>query len=133
MQNIYKKYGFYKEGIKQITLEGIDGAEKIKETMEKLRKNPPENFGEYKVEKIKDYEKQTILDIKTKKIEKINMPKSNVLYYELSKDAWLAVRPSGTEPKLKFYYGVKGTDANDAEVKEKELGQYMINLVNSML
>ena len=115
MQNIYKKYGYYKEGIKQITLEGIDGAEKIKEIMEKLRKNPPEKFGEYKVEKIRDYEKQTILDIKTKEIEKINMPKSNVLYYELSKDAWLAVRPSGTEPKIKYYIGVKGTSQEKAD------------------
>ena len=67
------------------------------------------------MEKIKDYEKQTILDIKTKKIEKINMPKSNVLYYELSKDAWLAVRPSGTEPKIKYYIGVKGTSQEEAD------------------
>lgn len=122
MQNIYKKYGFYKEGVKQITLEGIDGADKIKNIMSNLRVNAPKKFGNFQVERIRDYENQTILDLKTNKIEKIDMPKSNVLYYELSNDAWLAVRPSGTEPKIKYYIGVKGNSQEEADKMLEELG-----------
>ena len=121
MQNIYKKYGFYKEGVKQITLEGIDGADKIKNIMSNLRENTPKKFGSFQVEKIRDYESQTILDLNTNEIEKIDMPKSNVLYYELSNDAWLAVRPSGTEPKIKYYIGVKGNSQEEADKMMEEL------------
>ena len=121
MQNIYKKYGFYKEGVKQITLEGIDGADKIKNIMSNLRENAPKKFGSFQVEKIRDYESQTILDLNTNEIEKIDMPKSNVLYYELSNDAWLAVRPSGTEPKIKYYIGVKGNSQEEADKMMEEL------------
>ena len=121
MQNIYKKYGFYKEGVKQITLEGIDGADKIKNIMSNLRENAPKKFGNFQVEKIRDYENQTILDLKTNKIEKMDMPKSNVLYYVLSNDAWLAVRPSGTEPKIKYYIGVKGNSQEEADKMLEEL------------
>lgn len=121
MQNIYKKYGFYKEGVKQITLEGIDGADKIKNIMSNLRENTPKKFGSFQVEKIRDYESQTILDLNTNEIEKIDMPKSNVLYYELSKDAWLAVRPSGTEPKIKYYIGIKGNSQEEADKMMEEL------------
>lgn len=121
MQNIYKKYGFYKEGVKQITLEGIDGADKIKNIMSNLRENAPKKFGNLQVEKIRDYENQTILDLKTNKIERIDMPKSNVLYYELSNDAWLAVRPSGTEPKIKYYIGVNGNSQEEADKMLEEL------------
>lgn len=121
MQNIYKKYGFYKEGVKQITLEGIDGADKIKNIMSNLRENVPTKFGNFQVKKIRDYENQTILDLKTNKIEKIDMQKSNVLYYELSNDAWLAVRPSGTEPKIKYYIGVKGNSQGEADKMLEEL------------
>lgn len=121
MKNIYKKYGFYKEGVKQITLEGIDGADKIKNIMSNLRENAPKKFGSFQVEKIRDYESQTILDLNTNEIEKIDMPKSNVLYYELSNDAWLAVRPSGTEPKIKYYIGVKGNSQEEADKMMEEL------------
>ena len=122
MQNIYKKYGFYNEGVKQITLEGIDGADKIKNIMSNLRENAPKKFGNFQVEKIRDYENQTILDLKTNTIEKIDMPKSNVLYYVFSNDAWLAVRPSGTEPKIKYYIGVKGNSQEEADKMLEELG-----------
>ena len=121
MINMYNEYGYYKEGIKQVTLEGIDGAEKIKEIMDNFRKNPPKNFGSFKVEKIRDYNNSIILEAGTNKTEKINMPKSNVLYYELSNDSWIAVRPSGTEPKIKYYIGVKGKSIEEANEMLQEL------------
>lgn len=121
MINMYNEYGYYKEGIKQVTLEGIDGAEKIKEIMDNFRKNPPKNFGSFKVEKIRDYNNSIILEAGTNKTEKINMPKSNVLYYELSNDFWIAVRPSGTEPKIKYYIGVKGKSIEEANEMLEEL------------
>lgn len=121
MINMYNEYGYYKEGIKQVTLEGIYGAEKIKEIMDNFRKNPPKNFGSFKVEKIRDYNNSIILELGTNKTERINMPKSNVLYYELSNDSWIAVRPSGTEPKIKYYIGVKGKSIEEANEMLEEL------------
>ncbi len=121
MLNMYEKYGYYKEGVKQVTLEGIGGAEKISKTMENLRRTPQMQIGQYKVEKIRDYSAQTILDCRTNEITKIDLPKSNVLYYELEGKNWVAIRPSGTEPKIKYYVGVKGNSMQDAETKMKEI------------
>ena len=115
MINIYEKYGYYKEKTISVTLEGIDGLKQISETMERLRNNYLEKFAEIDVNKISDYKKQEKIDMKTKNIEKIDMPESNVLYYELSNDAWVCVRPSGTEPKIKYYIGVKGNSFEDAD------------------
>ncbi len=121
MLNLYEKYGYYKEGVKQITLEGIDGAEKIKTTMENLRTNPPKEIGGYAVKKIRDYQTQTIINVETNESEKITLPVSNVLYYELEENGWVAVRPSGTEPKIKYYIGVKGTSLEDAEERLEKI------------
>lgn len=121
MIKMYEKYGYYKEGVKQITLEGIDGLEKMKNILEKLRKKPPKTIGNYEVKKIRDYQEQIIYNLETKEKEKINLPKSNVLYYELSNNAWIAVRPSGTEPKIKYYMEVKGKDLEDVERRFEEL------------
>ena len=125
MMRMYEEYGYYKEEIKQVTLEGIDGAKKIEQIMKNFRENKPKQIGKYKVEKIRDYEAQTILDCNTNETSKINMPKSNVLYYELENDGWIAVRPSGTEPKIKYYMGVKGTSLEDAKEKIEELKKEM--------
>ena len=121
MVKMYEKYGFYKEGIVSITLEGLEGAKQIAETMKSLRENPPKRFGSYTVEKIRDYKLGKSINIKTGEEEKIDLPTSNVLYYELDDDAWICARPSGTEPKMKYYMGVKGTSFEDAENKLKEL------------
>ena len=121
MVKMYEKYGYYKEGIIQITLEGIEGTKKINEIMQKLRENPPKKFGNNVVEKIRDYKEEKILNVKTNKIEKTDLPNSNVLYYELSNEAWICVRPSGTEPKIKYYIGVKGQSFKDANAKLEEL------------
>ncbi len=127
MINIYKKYGYYKEGIVSVTLEGVDGAEKIKEIMKEFRKNPPTKLGNYEVIKIRDYETSILTDCKTDKTEKIELPQSNVLYYELENDAWCCVRPSGTEPKIKYYIGVKGNSIEDANNKMQEIEDAMKN------
>ncbi len=130
MINIYKKYGFYKEDITTITLKGADGAEKIKEIMEKIRRNPPRQLGEYKVNKVRDYKLNTIKDLKTEKVKPTGLPESNVIYFELDNDAWCCVRPSGTEPKVKFYMGVKGKSFEDSEKKVELLKKEILNLAD---
>lgn len=127
MVQMYEKYGYYTEDTISITLEGADGALKIKEIMQKLRNEPPKQFGEYKVEKIRDYDIGEILDVKTAKKENINLPNSNVLYYELNEDSWICIRPSGTEPKIKYYIGVKGKSFEDANKKLEKLTQIIKN------
>ena len=128
MLKIYEKYGFYKEGISTITLKGADGAIKMKELLDNIRKNPPKIIGGYKVTRVRDYQKGTILDIKTGKEKETNLPISNVLYYDLEDAAWCCIRPSGTEPKVKFYMGVKGSSLEDAEKKLKKVKKSVMDL-----
>ena len=127
MIKIYEKYGYYKEGIVSITLEGVDGIEKMKQIMQDFRNNPPKKLGNYEVKRIRDYDSQIIIDCMTGKEENTNLPKSNVLYYELENDAWCCVRPSGTEPKIKYYIGVKGTSMQDAQQKMIEIEEALKN------
>ena len=124
MINIYKKYGFYKEGQVSITLKGADGAEQIKAMMEKMRKNPPKKLGSYDVLEVRDYKEHTIVKADGTKLE-TDLPTSNVLYYDLNDNSWCCVRPSGTEPKIKFYMGVKGKSMIEAEQKLEELTEAM--------
>ena len=130
MIKIYEKYGFYKEGLLSVTLEGADGAQKIKEMLENMRNHPITKIGDSKVIRFRDYEKGMIKDIETGKEEETTLPKSNVLYYDLEEDAWCCVRPSGTEPKIKFYMGVKGTSMEDAENRLNILTDFMKKLAN---
>ena len=120
MINMYEKYGYYKEDIVAITLEGLEGTKKIQEMLENMRNNPFAQIGNYKVLKFRDYKKETIKDLITGKESKTDLPNSNVLYYELENDGWCCVRPSGTEPKIKFYLGVKANSMKNAD-KELEL------------
>ncbi len=115
MNNIYEKYGYYKEGAVSITLEGIEGAEKIKQMMADLRQKKLEQIGDYKVLRIRDYKTGKILNLENMEESSTNLATSNVLYYELENDAWCCARPSGTEPKIKFYMGIKGTSHEDAD------------------
>lgn len=126
---IYEKYGYYKEGAVSITLEGVEGAEKIKEMMKILREKTVDKIGDYKVLKVRDYELDKIIDLKTKEETKTGLPKSNVLYYELEDDAWACIRPSGTEPKIKLYVGIKGTSMQDAQQKIDKLCEMMKQLL----
>lgn len=133
MVDMYDKYGYYKDDIQSITLKGIEGLQKIQEILETLRKNPPTEVGGYKVLKARDYQADTIKDIATGEVTATGLPKSNVLYYDLTDDAWLCVRPSGTEPKVKFYYGIKGTSLADADEKSSKLGEEVLSMINTML
>lgn len=121
MNNIYKKYGFYKEGQHSIVLKGADGAEQIKAMMTKIRNNPPKSFGEYSVLRFDDYSVSKSIDFTNNTESTIKLPASNVLYFDLSDNAWCCVRPSGTEPKIKFYIGVKGNSLEDSDNKLETL------------
>lgn len=117
MIDIYEKYGYYKEGLATMTLKGKDGAEQIQAMMSNARNNVPTSIGDYEVLAARDYKEDTRKDMKTGEVTSTGLPSSNVLYYELSDNAWCCVRPSGTEPKIKFYFGVKGTSLEDSEKK----------------
>ena len=121
MVEIYEKYGYVRDGVTSIEMKGLDGLAKIRAVMEDLRKNVPETLGGEKVLRVRDYEAGTILDTATKETCPTGLPKSDVLYYELGGDAWVCVRPSGTEPKVKFYYGVSGRDEADASAREENM------------
>lgn len=121
MVELYEKYGYFKETQYAITLKGIDGSKQIAEMMEKLRKNPPSKFGELDVVEFRDYENDVVTETATGKTRATGLPKSNVLYFALTNDSWCCARPSGTEPKIKFYMGVKGNSLEDADKKVEDL------------
>lgn len=129
MLRIYEKYGYYKEGIHTITLKGIEGASKIKEIMENLRSNPPKEFAGLKVKSFRDYNTGIVKNLENGQESETNLPKSNVLYFDLENDSWCCARPSGTEPKVKFYMGVKGNDLKDADEKLEKLKDAVISKV----
>ena len=133
MIEMYDQYGYYKDDIKSITLKGIEGLQKIQEIMDTLRKNPPAEFAGHKVVSARDYKKDTITDLATGEVKPTGLPNSNVLYYDLTDDVWVCVRPSGTEPKVKFYYGVKGTSLEDADEKSAVMGKAVLDMVNTMM
>ena len=117
METLFKKYGYYKEGLCTVTLKGQEGAKKIQSMMEQIRTNVPDTVGGLKVLRFRDYRENIIRDCATGEETATGLPRSNVLYFELENDAWCCIRPSGTEPKIKFYIGVKGSDDADAQEK----------------
>lgn len=121
MINLYEKYGYYKETQYAITMKGIDGSKQIAAIMDKLRRNPPKSFGELQVVEMRDYDLDQTTDMATGKVRPTGLPKSNVLYFDLTNDSWCCARPSGTEPKIKFYMGVKGNNLEDAQAKVEAL------------
>ncbi|MDD5853736.1 MAG: phospho-sugar mutase [Lachnospiraceae bacterium] len=130
MLKLYEEYGYYKEGLHTVTLKGVTGSEKIKAIMESFRSNPPKEFGEFKVVAFRDYDKNVIVKADGTTGE-TGLPKSNVLYFELDRDAWCCLRPSGTEPKIKFYMGVKGESLEDADALLKNLTDAMLAHVDA--
>lgn len=132
MLDMYERYGYYKDDVTAITMKGKEGLEKIQAIMDSLRKNTPKEVGGYKVLAARDYELNTITDMETGNITETGLPKSNVLYYELDNNAWFCVRPSGTEPKVKFYYGIVADNLNDAEKKSKSFADSVIKMIDSI-
>ena len=132
MLAMYERYGYYKDGVKAVTMKGIEGLEKIQEIMNELRTNPPKEFCGYKVESFRDYQADTITDIASGEVKPTGLPKSNVLYFDMSDKVWMCVRPSGTEPKIKFYFGVVGESLEDADKKSEEMAKAVDALVASL-
>lgn len=128
MLKIYDKYGYFREGLETMTLKGLEGAAKIKEMMASFRSNPPKTLGDYEVITFRDYAMDTITTLANGAVTKTGLPKSDVLYFDLNEDAWVCVRPSGTEPKIKFYIGVKGTSFEDANSKLSSLTKALMAL-----
>ena len=133
MLDMYEKYGYYKDAVQSIGLKGIEGLAKIQSIMETLRNDTPTEVGGYKVVSARDYKLDTIKDMATGEVKPTGLPSSNVLYYDLTDGAWLCVRPSGTEPKIKFYYGIKGTSLADADEKSEALGKAVMAMVDKMM
>ena len=128
MLDMYETYGYFKEGLETITLKGMDGAEQIQQMMADARENLPQAIGDYKVLAVRDYKTDLRIDMADGSKSPTGLPTSNVLYYELEDHAWCCVRPSGTEPKIKFYFGVKGASLADAEDKLEDLTKGMMAL-----
>lgn len=133
MLDMYDKYGYCIDAIQSVSLKGIEGLEKIQEIMNTLRENTPVKIGKYEVLSARDYKQDVIKDMKTGEASTTGLPSSNVLYYDMSDSAWLCVRPSGTEPKVKFYYGVKGASLEEAQKISKELGEEVLAMIDKMM
>ncbi len=133
MVAMYEKYGYYKDAVKSIGLSGIEGLAKIQSIMETLRNNTPIEVGGYKLVSARDYKLDTIKDMASGEVKPTGLPSSNVLYYDLNDGAWICVRPSGTEPKIKFYYGIKGSSMEDADAKSEALGAAVMAMVDKMM
>ncbi len=129
MLDMYEAYGYFKETQYTITLKGIDGSKQIAAIMDKLRSNPPKFIGENKVLKFRDYQEDRIVDMETGAETVTGLPKSNVLYFELPNNCWCCARPSGTEPKIKFYMGVVGSSLEDADQKVVQLTEDLKALI----
>ena len=128
MVAMYEKYGYFKEGLETMTLKGMDGAAQIAQMMTNARNNPPAQLADYKVLAVRDYKADTRKDMVTGEITSTGLPSSNVLYYELEDNSWCCIRPSGTEPKIKFYFGVKGESLEDSEVKLEKLKDALMQM-----
>ena len=133
MMDMYEKYGYYVDDIKTVTLKGVEGSKKIGHIMNILRANVPEDVAGYKTKVVRDYRLEYIRNIETVEVKPTGFPNANVLYYELENDAWLAVRPSGTEPKIKFYYGIKGSSYDEAQKESAAFGDKVMDLIYDIL
>ena len=133
LMELYDTYGVYKEIIHSITLKGIEAIENMKKIMDTLRKDAPSEIAGVKVTETRDYLEDKIVDVATGKVSPTNLPKSNVLYFTLADDTWFCVRPSGTEPKIKIYFGTKADTVENAEKKIATAQDGIMKVVNSVL
>ena len=133
MIDIYEKYGYHVDKIETLTMKGIEGAEKIKSIMDQLKEHTPKEIAGLEVLWARNYDNDTATNMKNGAVLPTQLPKSNVVYYEMEGDAWLCVRPSGTEPKIKFYYGIVGKSMEDAEKKADEFKEQLLHMIDTML
>ena len=133
MIDVYEKYGYYVDDIETLTLKGIDGLEQIQKIMNHLKNNTPTEIAGYKVLWARNYDNDTATNMINKAVVPTGLPKSNVVYYELEGGSWLCVRPSGTEPKIKFYYGVVGKNIEEAKELSKQFGDAVLKMIEYML
>lgn len=133
MIDMYEKYGYYIDAIQSVGFKGLEGLAKIQSIMDTLRSEIPAKIGKYEVLSARDYKADTVKDMKTGEVKPTGLPNSNVLYYDMTDGAWLCVRPSGTEPKVKFYYGVKGSSLEDAKALSEELGKEVLAMIDKMV
>lgn len=133
MIDIYEKYGYHLDKIETLTMKGIEGLEKIQSIMAQLKNNTPKEIAGFKVLWARNYDNDTATNMLNMAVLPTGLPKSNVVYYELEGGAWLCVRPSGTEPKIKFYYGVIGKDFEDAQKKAEDFGKAVLQMIEYMV
>ena len=132
MLDLYEEFGYYEDGMFSITLKGIDGKEKIAKIMDSLRNDTPSKIASYTVESIRDYRSHVITDCRTGAVTSTGLPTSNVIYFDMDNNGWCCARPSGTEPKIKFYYGVKGTSLEDAAAQSRAVGDALRTMLDSI-
>ncbi|HOK42349.1 MAG TPA: phospho-sugar mutase, partial [Thermoclostridium caenicola] len=133
LMEIFNKYGYFREDIDTFTLQGKEGAEKIQAAMATLREKMPASFGKSRVTAIRDYQNRIRKDMETGETQALTLPKSNVLYFEMGPDAWFCIRPSGTEPKIKIYYGVSAGSDSDVQEKLAGLKQDVLEVIKPLL
>ena len=133
MIDMYEKYGYFIDAVQSVGFKGLEGIAKIQSIMDALRSDVPAKIGKYDVVSARDYKADTIKDVKTGEVKPTGLPSSNVLYYDMTDGAWLCVRPSGTEPKVKFYYGVKGDSLENARALSDELGKEVLAMIDKMV
>ncbi len=133
MIDMYEKYGYFIDAVQSVGFKGLEGIAKIQSIMDALRSEVPAKIGKYDVVSARDYKADTIKDVKTGEVKPTGLPSSNVLYYDMTDGAWLCVRPSGTEPKVKFYYGVKGDSLENARALSDELGKEVLAMIDKMV
>lgn len=131
--DLFEKYGYYKETLKAMTLKGKEGADKIGHILSTLRANPPMELAGVKVISARDYKEDTLKDLTTGDVTTTGLPESNVLYFDLEDGSWFCVRPSGTEPKVKFYFGVEGATLEASESLSANLEKAVMDVVDEIL
>ena len=133
LREIYEKYGYFRESLQSLTLKGLEGEKKIAHIMNFFRKQPPLELSGVKVVAVEDYQTSVRKELETGKLDPIKLPKSNVLKYFLEDGSWVCVRPSGTEPKCKFYFAVKGLSSKESEQMLKNLEDAVMMRVHDLV
>jgi phosphoglucomutase len=133
LQEIFEKYGYFVEGINSFTLEGKEGVERINSAMEALRAEKKGSFCDCDVKAVRDYQLKETFNVITEKKIALDLPNSNVLYYELIDGSWFCIRPSGTEPKIKIYFGVSESSQVKSQEKLEYIREKVVNTIKRLI